>query len=175
MVIISENLRALVDQYKVCKIDLVDEFSLKVKLGNKSYSPIPSQDTVVYGSHPNPATLFNKISSIQQNLTLTPGEKYLACTQDIYTIPSDYFGLVQTKGTLARLFVAITCNDGQVEPGFKGHITLEIINNSPWTVDLPVGSDIGQMYLFKCSMSAEKPYDGRYAEPSLNGPTLPIF
>jgi len=175
MLIISENLKALVEQYDVCKQALVDEFSIKIKLGNKFHSPLPSENSVVYGSHPDPVTLFSKIDAINQNLTLNPGARYIACTQDIYNIPIDYFGLIQTKGTLARLFVAITCNDGQVEPGFCGYVTLEILNHSPWTVDLPVGSEIGQMYLFKCSTSANNPYKGRYAEASRLGPTLPIF
>ncbi|WP_197714110.1 dCTP deaminase domain-containing protein [Ferriphaselus amnicola] len=129
----------------------------------------------MYESHPSPSTIFSDREEIQQNLTLKPGQQVISCSKHKYKIPLDYFGLVQTKGTLARLFVSATCNDGQVEPGFDGYVTLEIINNSPWEIDIPVGSDVAQLYLVKCASPASKAYHGRYAEKSKEGPTIPIF
>lgn len=175
MIIVDKNLEQLCGQMNICERLLVDEFSLHLRMGDWYYLPIDAAGPVVFNHTPNPEKLFSECLDVVQNLTLFPGARVISCTKDRYKIPLDYFGLVQTKGTLARLFVSITCNDGQVEPGFEGFITLEIINNSPWVIEIPVGSFIGQMYLIKCSSSATSPYKGRYAEHAKSGPTLPIF
>lgn len=175
MIAIEKNLEQLAAQYGVCDKDLVDHFSIKVKLGRNYYDPIPKEETVVYGSHPDPSTIFSELKTSKQNLVLAPGAQVIACSKDSYHMPLDYFGLVQTKGTLARLFVSTTCNDGQIEPGFSGFITLEIVNHSPWTIELPAGSEVAQLYIVKCSSKASQPYNGRYVEHSKKGPTLAIF
>ena len=175
MVIIDNNLKSLMKQYELCDESLIDDFSLKVKLGNHYFATKKNNESIVYGSHPKPSEIFEEKTSIKQNLTLAPGEQVITCSQHIYKIPEDYFGLVQTKGTLARLFVAATCNDGQIEPGFKGYITLELINHSPWTIEIPKGSEIAQLYMLKCSMKAEKKYSGRYAGLAMEGATIPVF
>ena len=177
MIVIDKNLEHLVAQYSVCEKTLFDEFSLKIQLGHTYYEPkpLPVSESIVYGSHPSPSTVFSEQKEIQQNLVLKPGEQVITCSKHRYKIPLDYFGLVQTKGTLARLFVQVTCNDGQVEPGFDGYITLEIINMSPWTIEIPAVSDIAQLYLMKCSSTASKPYHGRYMDAAKEGPTLAVF
>lgn len=175
MITIERNLEQLAAQYEICNRDLVDHFSLKIKLGRKYFEPHIKGGKVVYGSDPDPSTIFSEEKTAKQNLALSPGAQVIACSKDVYKMPLDYFGLVQTKGTLARLFVSTTCNDGQIEPGFSGHITLELINHSPWTIELPVGSEVAQLYIIKCSSKAALPYSGRYADKSKEGPTLAIF
>lgn len=176
MIIIDKNLEHLATQYTICEKILFDEFSLKIQLGHVFYTPKTDIETkIIYGSHPAPHTIFSEKQEIEQNLVLKPGQQVITCSKHRYKIPLDYFGLVQTKGTLARLFVQVTCNDGQVEPGFDGFITLEIINMSPWTIELPAGSDIAQIYLMKCSSTASQAYHGRYMESSKEGPTLAVF
>ncbi len=176
MIVIEKNLEQLTGQYSICDRSLVDDFSLKIQMGNHYYKANSAfKGKVVYGSHPDPATLFSERQDIDQNLSVAPGEQVITCSRHRYSIPLDYFGLVQTKGTLARLFVLATCNDGQVEPGFDGYITLEIVNLSSWTIEIPVGSDIAQLYLIKCSSPAARAYHGRYAAKSKDGPTVAIF
>jgi dCTP deaminase len=177
MIIIDKNLEHLVLQLSICDKSLIDDFSLKIQMGTNYYeiNDEKIKEKIVYGSHPQPASLFLDKKKIEQNLNLIPGARVIACSKHKYSIPPDYFGLVQTKGTLARLFVQTTCNDGQIEPGFSGYITLEIVNLSPWTIELPVGSDIAQLYLIKCSCTASNPYSGRYSNLAKEGPTIAIF
>lgn len=175
MIVIEKGLEQLSEQYSICDRVLVDEYSLKIQLGESYYVPKPQVEHVVYGAHPAPKNIFSQRNTAKQNLVLEPGAQAIACSKHIYKIPVDYLGIVQTKGTLARLFVQATCNDGQVEPGFHGYITLEIVNLSPWVVEIPVGSEVAQLYLMKCSSPAQKAYSGRYAEMALKGPTIPIY
>lgn len=175
MVVIEKGLEQLSVQYSICDKTLIDEYSLKIQLGDSHYLPKHQAEHVVYSVHPAPESIFSKKIIEKKNLVLEPGGQVIACSKHMYDIPVDYLGILQTKGTLARLFVQVTCNDGQVEPGFKGYITLEIVNLSPWTVEIPVGSDVAQLYLMKCSSPAQKAYSGRYAEMALKGPTIPIY
>jgi dCTP deaminase len=175
LIVIEKGLEQLSEQYEICDKILVDNFSLKIQLGENYYAPKSQSQTVVYGAHPVPKEIFSEKITARQNLKLKPGAQVIASSKHIYKIPSDYFALLQTKGTLARLFVQVTCNDGQVEPGFNGYITLEIVNLSPWEVEIPIGSDIAQLYLMKCSSPAKNPYNGRYSKMALQGPTIPIY
>ena len=175
MLIIDENLEQLCAQYSICDKDLVDHYSVRLKLGDEFFEPQPIETPIIYGLSPEPNTFFSEKKVFGQNLSLLPNKQVIACTLDQYVMPSGYFGLVQTKGTLARMFVMVTCNDGQVEPGFEGHITLEIVNLSPWEIKIPRGSEVAQMYIIKCSTTATHLYSGRYSEIAKQGATIPVF
>ena len=129
-------------------------------------------NTVTYAKGMDATVLFDELTDSGHSIELSPNDKILACSDVTYKMPSGYFGLIQTKGTLARLFVSCTCNDGQVEPGYHGKITLEVSNQSNYNVVLPVGSEVAQMFIFKCSGDADGLYAGKYQ--GANAPTLPI-
>lgn len=175
MLVTSTNLEQLVVQYAICDKRLVDDYSVRLQMGTTYYEPRAYAEPIVYDSHPEPASLFSERKHVQQHLVLPAGKAVITTTKHRYKMPIDYFGLVQTKGTLARLFVSTTCNDGQIEPGFDGFITLELVNHSPWTIHIPISSDVAQMYLFKCASPADKPYNGRYSSAAKDGPTIAVF
>lgn len=173
MYIVGENLRRLTMQKAICDLTLVDRFSLAVTLGPKFYRLKNDADFVVrYGSQSDVSTLYEVQTSQNGEITLKPGEQVLACSGANFLMPAGYIGFLQTKGTLARLFVSLTCSDAQVEPGFDGYITMEIVNHAPWSVTITVGARVGQLYIAKCSNS-ETSYDGRYKGAAKDGPTLP--
>ncbi|WP_164068677.1 dCTP deaminase [Serratia marcescens] len=182
MLIIDQNLRTLAAEEKICdNTNLVEDFCIQIRLSNKFYTLKENKENSIirYGyCNTDIDNIYvihndNDSSHVKNSITLAPGEQILACSQDKYKIPTDTFGLVQTKGSLARLFVQITCNDGQIEPGFEGNITLEIVNLSSYTIEIPFYSKIGQLYLFNCSMKTNKPYKGRYGNSEI--PTKPFF
>jgi dCTP deaminase len=63
-----------------------------------------------------------------KGLLLKPKETVLACSKEIISMPTGYFGFIQTKGTLARFFITVHCCDAQVDPGYEGKLTFEICN-----------------------------------------------
>lgn len=176
MLAISENLRGLVRASGMCPEALLDEFSLKIRIDRKIRIMRREPDNlsaITYGSRYEADDFFQPEEIVDRDIVLEPGCRVLACSVDSFRMPANYFGLVQTKGSLARLFVSATCNDGQVEPGFNGKITLEIINHSAYTINLPVGSNIAQLFVFRCTMIAQIPYHGRYQDAT--GPTVAKF
>jgi dCTP deaminase len=89
---------------------------------------------------------------------LHPGEFVLASTYEVITLPYDIAGRLEGKSSLGRLGLLTHSTAGFIDPGFSGHITLELSNVANLPVKLYPGMKIGQLCLIKLSSSAEHPY-----------------
>jgi dCTP deaminase len=89
---------------------------------------------------------------------LHPGEFVLASTYEIITLPDDIAGRLEGKSSLGRLGLLTHSTAGFIDPGFSGHITLELSNVANLPVKLFPGMKIGQLCLIKLSSPAEHPY-----------------
>ena len=89
---------------------------------------------------------------------LHPGEFVLASTYEVITLPDDIAGRLEGKSSLGRLGLLTHSTAGFIDPGFSGHITLELSNVANLPVKLFPGMKIGQLCLIKLSSSAEHPY-----------------
>ncbi|MBM3743334.1 MAG: dCTP deaminase [Actinobacteria bacterium] len=89
---------------------------------------------------------------------LHPGEFVLASTYEVITLPDDIAGRLEGKSSLGRLGLLTHSTAGFIDPGFSGHITLELSNVANLPVRLYPGMKIGQLCLIKLSSSAEHPY-----------------
>ena len=89
---------------------------------------------------------------------LHPGEFVLASTYEVITLPEDIAGRLEGKSSLGRLGLLTHSTAGFIDPGFSGHITLELSNVANLPVKLFPGMKIGQLCLIKLSSAAEHPY-----------------
>ena len=89
---------------------------------------------------------------------LHPGEFVLASTYEVITLPHDIAGRLEGKSSLGRLGLLTHSTAGFIDPGFSGHITLELSNVANLPVKLFPGMKIGQLCLIKLSSPAEHPY-----------------
>ena len=89
---------------------------------------------------------------------LHPGEFVLASTYEIITLPDDIAGRLEGKSSLGRLGLLTHSTAGFIDPGFSGHITLELSNVANLPVKLFPGMKIGQLCLISLSSPAEHPY-----------------
>ena len=89
---------------------------------------------------------------------LHPGEFVLASTYEVITLPDDIAGRLEGKSSLGRLGLLTHSTAGFIDPGFSGHITLELSNVANLPVKLYPGMKIGQLCLIKLSSAAEHPY-----------------
>ncbi|HUW77910.1 MAG TPA: dCTP deaminase [Candidatus Nanopelagicaceae bacterium] len=89
---------------------------------------------------------------------LHPGEFVLASTYEVITLPDDIAGRLEGKSSLGRLGLLTHSTAGFIDPGFSGHITLELSNVANLPVKLHPGMKIGQLCLFRLSSPAEHPY-----------------
>ena len=109
-----------------------------------------------------------------EEFILHPGEFVLASTYEVITLPDDVAGRLEGKSSLGRLGLLTHSTAGFIDPGFSGHITLELSNVANLPVKLYPGMKIGQLCLFKLSSPAENPYgSAKYGSRYQNqrGPT----
>lgn len=89
---------------------------------------------------------------------LHPGEFVLASTYEVITLPDDIAGRLEGKSSLGRLGLLTHSTAGFIDPGFSGHITLELSNVANLPVKLFPGMKIGQLCLITLTSPAEHPY-----------------
>ena len=170
MLVVGENLLGLIKQENICPLSNYDNTCISLTLGNEAIYLIPSKkgDILEYGET-MPKDNVSKVD-IVDDIIIEPHSGFLASSDEIINMPIGYFGFLQTKGSLARLLVAIQCSDGQVDPGYKGKITFEIINNSDFRIKLKRKQVVGNLYIFKTSTNDNSPYEGKYNKAE--GPTV---
>jgi dCTP deaminase len=98
------------------------------------------------------------ISEGDEPFILHPGEFVLASTYEVITLPDYIAGRLEGKSSLGRLGLLTHSTAGFIDPGFSGHITLELSNVANLPVKLFPGMKIGQLCLIKLSSPAEHPY-----------------
>lgn len=89
---------------------------------------------------------------------LHPGEFVLGSTLEVVSLPDDLAGRLEGKSSLGRLGLLTHSTAGFIDPGFSGHITLELSNVATLPIKLFPGMKIGQLCLFRLSSPAEHPY-----------------
>ena len=89
---------------------------------------------------------------------LHPGEFVLGSTLEHIELPDDLVARVEGKSSLGRLGLLIHSTAGYVDPGFKGHLTLELSNVANLPITLYFGMKIGQLSYLKLTTPAEFPY-----------------
>jgi dCTP deaminase len=88
---------------------------------------------------------------------LDPGEFVLATTVERVEIPPDLCCFVHGRSTTGRQGLIIE-TAGLVDPGFRGQITLEIVNVSFHPIELVPRMGIAQLTFTRLSSPAERPY-----------------
>ncbi|MFD5316379.1 dCTP deaminase [Streptomyces sp. NPDC127098] len=89
---------------------------------------------------------------------LHPGEFVLASTYEVISLPEDIASRLEGKSSLGRLGLLTHSTAGFIDPGFSGHVTLELSNMATLPIKLWPGMKIGQLCLFRLSSPAEHPY-----------------
>ena len=89
---------------------------------------------------------------------LHPGEFVLGSTYEVVSLPDDIAARVEGKSSLGRLGLLTHATAGFVDPGFSGHVTLELANVATLPIKLYPGMKIGQLCFFRLSSPAEHPY-----------------
>ncbi|MFF7191808.1 dCTP deaminase [Streptomyces sp. NPDC008222] len=89
---------------------------------------------------------------------LHPGEFVLASTYERVSLPDDLAARLEGKSSLGRLGLVTHSTAGFIDPGFEGHVTLELSNLATLPIKLWPGMKVGQLAVFAMSGPAEHPY-----------------
>ena len=93
-----------------------------------------------------------------QPFILHPGEFVLGSTLERLQLPDDLVARLEGKSSLGRLGLLIHSTAGFVDPGWDGHVTLELSNVANLPITIYYGMKIGQLSFVQLSEPAERPY-----------------
>ena len=96
--------------------------------------------------------------SAEGSLILHPGEFVLGSTYEKVTLADDVAARLEGKSSLGRLGLLTHSTAGFIDPGFSGHVTLELSNTATLPIVLYPGMKVGQLCFLQLSSAAEKPY-----------------
>jgi dCTP deaminase len=92
------------------------------------------------------------------SFVLHPGEFVLGSTFERVALPDDLVARIEGKSSLGRLGLLIHSTAGFVDPGWNGHITLELSNVANLPITLYPGMKIGQISFLRMTTPADVPY-----------------
>jgi deoxycytidine triphosphate deaminase len=114
------------DQIQPCSIDL--------RLSNVFWEPIRAATVDLRRSHLlelAPRRYWRRRSlKTGDSITLKPGHLLLARVYEKLTIPPDCAGKIEGRSSFSRLGIAIHCTGDFLNPGYRGHMTLQLVNHS---------------------------------------------
>jgi dCTP deaminase len=92
---------------------------------------------------------------------LHPGEFVLGSTAERVALPDDLVARIEGKSSLGRLGLLIHSTAGFIDPGFDGHITLELSNVANLPITLYPLMKIGQVSFLRMTTAADHPYGSK--------------
>ncbi|HLM33746.1 MAG TPA: dCTP deaminase [Gaiellaceae bacterium] len=89
---------------------------------------------------------------------LHPGEFVLGSTLERIKLPDDLVARLEGKSSLGRLGLLIHSTAGFIDPGWDGHVTLELSNVANLPITIYYAMKIGQLSFVQLTEPAETPY-----------------
>ena len=108
-------------------------------------------------------------TDIDQPFILHPGEFVLGSTLEVVGLADDIVARLEGKSSLGRLGLLIHSPAGFVDPGFEGHLTLELSNVANLPIAIYPGMKSGQLSFYELSTAAENPYGSAEAGSKYHG------
>jgi dCTP deaminase len=104
---------------------------------------------------------------------LHPGEFVLGSTREHVTVSDDLVARLEGKSSLGRLGLLIHSTAGYVDPGWEGHLTLELSNVASLPITIYPEMKIGQISFFQLTSPADNPYGSKAIGSKYQGQTGP--
>jgi dCTP deaminase len=100
------------------------------------------------------------------SFVLHPNQFVLGATLEFLSVPGDMIGQVLSRSSWGRLGLLVA-TAVVVQPGFKGVLTLELVNTGDVPIKLRPGLRVAQLQLWTSNAPTSRPYDsgGKYSAP----------
>ncbi|MDT7538544.1 MAG: dCTP deaminase [Actinomycetota bacterium] len=114
-------------------------------------------------THIDPAVAQDDLTELlepegEEPFILHPGEFVLGSTLEVITLGNDLAARLEGKSSLGRLGLLTHSTAGFIDPGFSGHVTLELSNVANLPIKLYPGMKIGQICVLRLTSPSEHPY-----------------
>lgn len=137
------------------EVENIGPASLDLRLGDTFLTP--KRSAILLGDE---VEYYRFVVDDRGAITINPGDFMLATTKEAVHVPMDAAAFVQGRSSIGRIGLTVQ-NAGFVDPGFYGHITLELVNESPAPILLTPGYRIAQLVLMDAN-GVTFGYKGKY-------------
>ncbi|MCH8800389.1 MAG: dCTP deaminase [Chloroflexi bacterium] len=143
------------EQIRVCSIDIrIDRIFWRMK---RLRSPVHLTRNKLLEI--SPRRWWKKVVLDDQgSIKIKPGEFILGRTYEKISIPDNLAGRIMTRSSYSRLGLSTDCTCDLLNPGWEGHVPLELINNSPNTIVLKPYLPLSQIMLMPLSGEVDSNY-----------------
>ncbi|HSM00974.1 MAG TPA: dCTP deaminase [Acidimicrobiia bacterium] len=118
---------------------------------------------------PQPDLTTEVVTEMDVPFVLHPGQFVLGSTLEVVGLGDDIVARLEGKSSLGRLGLLIHSTAGFVDPGFEGHLTLELSNVANLPIAIYPAMKIGQLSFYDLTTPAENPYGSRTAGSKYQG------
>ena len=114
--------------------------------------------------------------SLGESLTLKPSDIVLGRIYECLTIPSDCAGAIEGRSSFARMGLSVHCTGGFINPGWRGHMPLTLVNMGKASLRIPAYTPVCQLMLIKLSSWPNRTYgDDSLASKYINDDGGPSY
>lgn len=108
-------------------------------------------------------------------ITVMPLSPILCSTVEFVQLGPAVAARVEGRSSLGRLWLMVHSTAGFIDPGFCGNLTLEVVNLSPWPIEIHPGQRIAQLAFFMVSSRVVRSYAQTGSYQNQEGPTESRF
>lgn len=117
-----------------------------------------------------------KLLNANQSIVLRPGEMILGRTYEKFYLPNDLAGKIQTRSSYSRLGITTHSSNDFINPGWHGHMPIEITNHSKNKILIYPYLPMCQLLLIPISGTIESEYkDIKFGSKYFNDDGGPSF
>jgi dCTP deaminase len=115
----------LQEQLNPIGLDITLDTRFKKLIKSNNYSIDPIKEYTIPSYYEDVELMLSR----NEKFILHPGEFTLAQSFEFITLPNFISAGLDGKSSLGRFSLTVHTTAGSIDPGFKGHITLELFNN----------------------------------------------
>jgi dCTP deaminase len=152
---------------------LVQSASVDLRLGRKFRVFTNTSDAFIDVRVNSPGlTELEEIDELQPFI-LKPGRFVLASIFERISLPNDIAARLDGKSSLGRLGLLVHATAGWVDPGYQGHLTMELSNAVNLPIKLYYGMRIAQISFIRLTSPAENLYGSKLLGSKYQGEAEP--
>ena len=152
--------------------DLVQGSSVDLRLGSELlvHRNIPVEGVLI---DPTTVNVMDHLRRYCDSVDISRGNSFdigrnafvIGETMERVEIPLDLAARVDGKSSLARFGLTVHITASKIDPGYHGHITLEMYNLGPFSLKLTYGMSICSLTFERLGRPTSHRYDGRFQTP----------
>ena len=101
-------------------------------------------------------------------IQLRPGEVKTILTDENFDLPLDAYGRIYPKGRMTTVGILLASTN--IDPGFRGHLSLTLVNASRANLQIPVMHAIAKIEVVKLTTDARMAYSGGHSSATKSVP-----